>query len=591
MSQIIQSGPRGPQGVQGIQGIQGIQGETGPQGPNYPTRTKANIAAARNGVADGEFFIVGQFVYKRDDAAIGADSAAADLGEDGVVPGLIVTPFHYGSAGDGVTDDHGPLSKAIAHGRTTGKILDGQGQTFRIMSKLTEVPGLVAELSIDASSVVDSGAWVPIAGAYEAPQNLTADTRQGKRTFGATAHGYAVGDIVLVQSNLVFELGTNAQCAHWGRIAAVTADTFTTHEASLFNLLVADGATVRRLPKSARCRIEKLTMKGGPSCKNGLQALRFTDIEIVSMQAEGFEERGLLFIENYSPKLGRYNGIFADAPGLGYGIGSAGNGWPRYDLVNCIRHRHGLTFGASGVIPSVGGTFGDVLGTDYLSGAIDTHPATVGVTQTGRTVVQFSDDYASEDGIVWQGVGGSVFAEISGDISRHTVLLQPSHVDAAFDVPPSYRIEVSGGNAGDKGVAADLDGCGNIGTVEIVARVNAVNEPVYVDIGPISVEEINISGGGISSAGRGVRIICEATSDLGYLETKGRWQAALGECVYLLGQTDAGSRVTEWSFPSGKASGGTYGVRATNKVAAKIGVPFLSGSTGETIASGGATIT
>lgn len=495
-----------------------------------------------------------------------------------------VHPENFGAtAGSG--DNAAILDKVITWSRVNKVTLDGRGRTYPIATAMTAIPGTIRNLTIDASGLTATTAWRPVAAEYDAPQSLTANTVQDARVFNCTAHGYSVGDVVLVTSDKVFETSTSARCAHWGRITAVSANQFTTAEAALCNLMTADNAIVRKLPPQEAPANIDVRMIGGPNCGNGFFPIRFTDLE-VKLSGEGFANRNVLLQENYRPYVSYVFGERCDASGLGYVCGLAGNGWARVDLAIGLRSRHVIVTGASGTIPTVGGSVGDVTGNECLSAALDTHPATLGFVQTGKTVCDMSDQVTTEDGMVWQGVGGEFDVTFTGEpTTRHGVLVQPAFDATAFQTAPSYHIKARGINAGSAGVFLDLDGCGAIDTVECDAYGKSVSEFVYLDLGPVALETLIISGRGVSTTARCVRIICEATSDLGFVQQTGDWTAGASEAIYILGQTDAGSRTTEWAVSLCKSRGGTYGLRAANKVDAIVGAAFLSGTTAATLAS------
>ena len=497
--------------------------------------------------------------------------------------GGAVTPAQFGT---GQT----ALEAAITYARVNNVACDGLGATYTLSSAITAIPGQVRNMTIDASAVATATAWQPFGAAYEALKLLTVDTRQGKRLWNATAHGYAIGDTVLIQSTLVIETGTNSQAAHWGRISAVTTNTFTTHEAALCNFLTGNAASVRRLPKSAAVVMDNVKIIGGATCVNGFWPVRFTDLT-TDMAFENCKSRSLVIQECYAPYVRSNRASMSDAPGLGYGVALVGNGWARVDLAMGQRCRHTLTTGSAGVIPTVGGSVGDVIARESLAAGMDTHPATLGFRQTGKAVVDMSAELASEDAVVWQAIGGSINCEVMGDGNRNTVTIQPQHVAAAFDFPPIFSVTARSTGLNAKGVSVDFSACGAVKSCDVDYAGTSTGEAVYFDIGAIAVDSLRVSGAGTSTTGRAMRIICNASADLGYVEQSGNWQAAANEASYILCQTLAGSRTTQWSFGSGRSAGGAYGMRATNKVAAIVGATFLAGSTGPTFVSGGGAIT
>lgn len=544
--------------------------------------TRAQFVAAKLSLNNGSVVSADGLLYKY---ASGANSIPDLLG---FLPFSNPTVRHFG--GDTtVSDNAAEIELAINYCRTNGLTLDGEDLSFPITTAITAVPGKVRRMVIDASGLTATAAWQVTANAYEASKTLAADTLQNSRSFSVTGHSYSVGDVVLVTSDQVFESATSAQCAHWGKISRVIdADTFETHSPALCNLTTAQNAIVRRLPANAAAEVD-VKITGGANCKNGFWPIRFTDLR-VKMTGVNLAQRALTLQECYGVKVDEIDATDSDESGLGYGVNIAGCGQTYISFAKGLRCRHVITWGASGTIPCTGGTYGDVIDNESLGG-VDTHAACLGITQLGTTYCSPSDELAAQDATVWQAVGGTVNVQfIDGESSRHGVLVQPFFDSAAFQDAPSYNITATGLDAADRGVIFDVDSCGAINTMKVHAEGKSVNEVVFFDIGPIAVEHIEISGNGTSTSAGATRVVCQATSNLAFVSQSGKWAGA-DEVIDILGPTDAGSRTIEWAVSLAKASGGTYGLRAQNKVDAIVGAAFMSGGTAATVATGVATVT
>ena len=503
----------------------------------------------------------------------------------------VVTPFWFNAIGDGVADDTVPLRKAINFARERRLKLDGLGATYKITEMLTEIPYIVDNITIDASSVNDVAAWEAVAAAYETPKPLTADALQGSRLFNCTAHGYSVGDIVLILADNEFETNTHSLCGHWGVISAVTTDTFTTSEATLCNLETVNNAEVMRLPKSPKSDVN-IKMIGGPNCEIGFRGFRFTDLTMTFI-GENFNQRGLSLGECYAPHIKYVSNTNATASTTGYSFVGGGCGWIQLDKAVGHRTRHVATFGNTSGIPTIGATIGNVIGYECLSAPLDTHPGCLGVTQTGKTICDMSNEYVSEDGMVWQGVGGSFDVEfIGGKPERYGVLLQPFHVSSAFEIAPSYSFRAKGINTDDHGAVLALTGAGDVTDIELEVEGRCSTVFLLINLGATQkVESIRINGSGKSASSRAMQIQCNATTDLGFVSQQGNWVAGGNEASYILGSTDGATRRTKWSFSNGQSIGGTYGIRSSNKVDNISGAVFLDGSSGDTAVTGGGTVT
>lgn len=554
-----------------------------------PYATRATAIAALSGLS-ASITRVGWYNADRSTSWIVRKTGATDIADAaGWIPDGELVPEHFG-ADTGAANNYTALTAAIAYGRTSGRTLDGGWKNYALTTALTELPGTVRRLKIDASGLTATAAWQTIGGVYEAPQTLTGDTRQNERMFTLTAHGYSVGDVVLITSGLVFETATSTKCAHWGKIQAVTANTFTTYEATLCNLLTSNNAIVRRLPDGGRVDVE-VEITGGANCTRGFWPVRC--IEPV-MRGKGYDflDRAFSPAECYRPRL---TDIYAETSGtvvLGYGVSVAGCGWPLIDKVSSLRCRHTLTFGPTNTIPVLGPSFGDVIASQGLAGPLDVHPGVIAANQFGRTICDVSNELAAEDGFVFQGVGGS--AEVifrGGAPTRHGFLFQPSHVDAAFDIPPSWNFRIIGVNALDRAVSLALAASGAIESITIHVEGRGVVGGIYaVPPANVIIKHLALSGDVVSTAGRAMHIISNTAADLRLVTLTGRWLAGANESLYFQCGSTQPNR-TKALLSNVHSSGGTYGIRALNNVDVIVGPSYLAGSSAPTLAGGGATVT
>lgn len=504
-----------------------------------------------------------------------------------------ITPRAYGCWGDGSHDDHARLTIAISDARARGMILDGEGLTYRIGAPLTEIAGQVENLTIDASGITASIAWNMVGPDYEMVRSLTANALQGSRQLNATAHGYSVGDIILAQSDMVMETGTNSVCAHWAEVAATTTNTINLSHSLLCNLILANNARVQRLPRVDGVRLRNVAVIGSATCPGGIQMTRLVRPVVEGLRTRNCEVRGLSLVNCYMPRTADVIGDKCDRTGLGYAINVSGCGWADIGDTRGRRCRHVLTWGAGNAIPCVGGTYGNVIGNECLGSVFDTHPGAMNIWGMGSVIGDMTAEYAAQDAITMQAVGGSVRARITGTISRHLCLIQPFHNTAAFQTFPSVEADVEGDTTTGQGVSVDVLGSGGLRSASITVGGVHSGESVSVRVANGSViGSVSINGNATSGV-RGIVINQQASGQIGLVSLSGRFRTTNGGVVaaQVIGATDTGIPRTNINVAGLDASGGSYGLRVDNRADAKGTVSaFLVGITGPTFSSGGATI-
>ena len=556
--------------------------------PQFMTRAEAQAASLQTTTS---YIVVGGQIYQSDPAGAALTTAG---GLNWSPVGARVTARAYGCAGDGVRDDWSRLTAAIAETRRRGVILDCEGLTYRIGSQLTEIAGHVENLTLDATAVTADIAWDMVGPGLEVAKPLTANAYQGGRQLNITAHGYAVGDIVLARSDMILETATNSVCAHWAEVVAVTTNTITLSHSLLCNLLTANNARVQRLKPSAGTRLRNIRVLGSSTCPGGVQMTWLSQPEVDTFEAVGCEVRGLSLVQSFQPRAGNIRGIRCDRPGLGYALNVSGCGWAEIGDVFGRRCRHVQTWGAAATIPCVGGFFGAVIGAQCLGSAFDTHPGAISIWhRDGLVIADMSSEYAGQDAITSQGAGGSVRARITGQVGRHLCLIQPFHNAAAFQTFPTIEIDVSGDAPNGQGVSLDLQGSAGLrlASVQVVGTHNT--ESVFVRVANGSGIGSLVVGGEASSGARAIFINCQSTGQIASARLAGRFKTRAPSVVAanIVGPTDTATPRASVMVAGLDTSGGSYGLRADNRVDVKGGVAaFLAGATAATFTSAGATI-
>ena len=566
--------------------------------PLFTTRVSAQSATipawANQIMVDGQ-------VFQRDAGGVALTTAG---GAKWSPVGPRATLRAYGAAGNGTTNDHAAMTAAINDARARGIVLDGEGLTYRIGSQLTAIAGQVENLTIDASGLTADLAWDMVGPAYEASKPLTANALQGARQLNVTAHGYSVGDIILAQSDMILETGTNSVCAHWAEVVAVTANTITLSHALLCNLLTANNARVQRLPRSEGTRLRGVTIIGSATCPGGIQMARLTRPVVESLWTRNCEIRGLSLNQCYQPRTTFVSGEKSDRAGLGYAMNVSGCGWADIGETRGRRCRHVIAWGAAATdiaggtgakIPCVGGSFGSVIGSECMGSVFDTHPGAIAIWQRGGMVIgDMSAEYSAQDAITMQAAGGSIKAKITGQVSRHVCLIQPFHSAAAFQTFPSVEADVEGDTSTGQGVSVDIQGTGGLRSVRLAIYGSHSAESVSIKVANGAALGAVAVAGNATSGARAILVNQLASGQIGTLSLAGRFRTTEGAVVasQIIGPTDTGTPRTNISVTGLDVGGGTYGLRADNRVDVKgAAVAFLAGSTAATFTSGGATVT
>lgn len=566
--------------------------------PLFTTRVSAQSATipawANQIMVDGQ-------VFERDTGGVALTTAG---GAKWSPVGPRATLRAYGAAGNGTTNDHAPLTAAVNDARARGIILDGEGLTYRIGSQLAAIAGQVENITIDASGITADVAWNMVGPAYETAIPLTANALQGARQLNVTAHGYSVGDIILAQSDMLLETGTNSVCAHWAEVVAVTANTITLSHSLLCNLMTASNARVQRLPKTAGVRLRNVKVIGSATCPGGIQMARLTRPVVDSLETVNCEIRGLSLNQCYMPRTVDVSGKRCDRPGLGYAINVNGCGWAQIGTTRGRRCRHVIAWGAAAMnivdgtgakIPCVGGSFGSVIGAECVGSVFDTHPGAMNIWQReGMVIGDMSAEYTAQDAITMQSIGGSVRAKISGAVSRHVCLIQPFHNAAAFQTFPSAEADVEGDTSNGQGVSVDMQGTGGLRTVRLRVVGSHSAESVSVKVADGSVIGALTVDGAATSGARAILINQQASGQIGTMSLSGRFRTTNTGAVaaQIVGPTDTATPRTNVIVAGLDAAGGAYGLRVDNRADVKgAAVAFLAGSTAATFTSNGATVT
>lgn len=501
----------------------------------------------------------------------------------------------FGIAGDGTTDDTSAFIAAVSACRTLDIPLDGEGCTVLISAALTVVPGEVRNFTLDASGITATRAWTIDGPAFDSSVNLTANYAMTSRSFSATGHTFVVGEVVLVTSDLVLEAETNSLCAHWGEVTAVSGAAVTLSHAPLCVLNTADNALARRLPYSRPPVLKGVTVLCSSTCKNAIQLQRWIRPVVEDYESFNAEDRGLSILQCYQPRTGVVRGNHCDTPGLGYALNVNGCGWPEIGDTYGLECRHVVTYGVSGGVPTIGGTFGSVFGAQCTGSVLDTHPGVIDLYQRADGVI-FGDmitTEADQDAVTWQGAGGRFNCVIRGAVSRHICLIQPYHVLAALSRPRSVEAKIEGRTENGNGVFADIQSDAGFGLLRIDFNGRATSTGVLVSVSNGSaVEELEISGNVLSSGGRAVYINQNTSGGIQHVKITGRMRTSHTiDAVDIRGATDAGVARTQITFAHLFAAGGTYGLRVDNRADARgLAAAYLSGSSAASQTNGGGTI-
>lgn len=500
----------------------------------------------------------------------------------------------YGAVGDGASDDTPHISKAVKDARSRGMILNGEGLVYRITSQLKEIAGRVEGLTIDATAVTAPAAWEMVGAALDPAIPLTADAFQGGRQISVAAHNYAVGDVVLLRSDMLLETATNSVCAHWAEVVAVSAGTITLSHALLCNILMGNNARVQRLPRTDGVSLGGVRVIGSTSCPGGIQLSWLTEPVVDEATTEGCEIRGVSLVNCFVPRTGVVRGERCDRTGLGYALNISGCGWAEIGDTIGKRCRHVIAWGAANSVPCTGGSYASVIGAECTGSVFDTHPGAIGIWQRGGIVLgDMSPSASGQDAITMQAAGGSCRAKITGIGFRHVALVQTFHVAAAFSIFPSVELDVDGDTDGGQVASVDLVGTMGLRSIDVRARGTSSAEGVMVKVSDNSqIGRLTIDGS-LSGGARALLVNQYARGQIGTLSISGRLRTRNTGVVaaQVLGPTDAAAPRTNVVVAGLDAGGGTYGLRVDNRADAKgLAAAFLAGSVNQTFTSGGATI-
>lgn len=528
------------------------------------------------------------------------NALAAAMGRD---TGLIRaaagrTPLDYGAVGNGVTPDDAAILAALADSRDNGVRITGGGRSYALAAPLTHTGAFdMEDITLVAAPGFPTGAIYGlqfVGASFDAATSISAPIAQNDTTIQCPAHGYSRGDVVLIQSDDLFETITSSRRSYWTRVSSATADAFTTQHAAPFNL-PANNLRVQRLPSAGKARIGPNVRVIGPGTgsTSAIQILRHVEPEIGDgLFIDGHRARGVLFSQCYAPKSGRAIISNCDLDGYGTGMGVSGSGHSIIGDVEGHRCRHILSYGASSGIVANSGVFGSVLGSECLGAAFDTHPGAFDIRQTGRVIAEMSPELVggSEDGITLQGAGGSCFATISGPVPRHVLLVQYQHAAGLFSAPPDVVAEVAGRTNNGKLVSIALLS-GDVGAFRLRADgYGSTGSIIAALTGNANLGSLEVSGDmATAGASLGIRVTTAAGSSLGRMTFQGRSRAAGTDNLYIT--ADAAAPRMRLHITGSELSGAQRAVRLDGPIDGYQGANLLSGTSAASLLANGATLT
>lgn len=529
--------------------------------------------------------------------AAGASDAAIDRKATSAQRAAGLTFMDFGAAGNGSTPDDAAILAALAHSRDNGVKISGGGRTYLLSAPLVHSGAFdIDNATCVAAPGFPTGAIYAlqfVGASFDAAQAITAAIAQGDTTIQCPGHGYSRGDVVLIQSDDLFETITNSRRSYWTRVSSTTADSFTAQHAAPFNI-PANNLRAQRLPSAGKARVGPNVRVIGPGAgsTSAISIVRHVEPEIGDgLFIDGHRARGVLFSQCYAPKSGRVTVRNCDLDGFGTGMGVSGSGHSVIGDVEGHRCRHILSYGASSGIVANSGVYASVLGSECLGAAFDTHPGAFDIQQTGRTIAEMSSELVSgsEDGITLQGAGGSCFATIAGPVPRHVLLVQYQHVAGLFTAPPDVVVEVSGRTNNGKLVSIALSS-GNVGAFRMRADgYGSTGSIIAALTGNATLGSLEVSGDmATAGASLGIRITTAAGSSLGRMTFQGRSKAAGTDNLYIT--ADAGAPRMRLHITGSELSGAQRAVRLDGPIDGYQGANLLQGTSLATLMANGATL-
>lgn len=352
-------------------------------------------------------------------------SGVESIVEVGINPN-IKTPYLYGAAGNGTTNDAAALQSALT--AAAGGILDLMGATFRCDSALTGLGNTeIRNGSIDFSQgLATSAIGIAFEGTLGSADTSLAAVAHADRTLTVTSNtGYALNQNVLILTDDIWSTDSSEKRGQWAKIKSKGGSTVLNLYGSSYDVY----STGRKLYKPTlieNIHFNNVTMIGRGD-GYGQFGVRFRYAKNVTFQNCRFRHWAYSCVEFYASQdisiIGCEGAHGEDAIGASYGFGFY-DCCERFSVVDSRSEdqRHFVTIGGTQGVSRFGTVKGCVCRA-MTDSFLDAHPAAEFISFIGN--IGEHETAFDGDGIVYQGANGTITGNQIISANTAGILVQP----------------------------------------------------------------------------------------------------------------------------------------------------------------------
>jgi len=323
----------------------------------------------------------------------------------------IISFKDFGAVGNGSTDDATAVQAAITN--AGGRVIDGQGLTYKINTPLTGVTSntTIQNAVFDFSNMAVQPSvdrCISVTGTLATPVSLTADTLfESNIVTVASTSSFTADDLVFLKSTAVWDSATGTTYGQYARIKSVDTPTqLTLYSSVLIEFTTAAAATIGIVTPVQNVTFNNVKFIGANA--NGQNALYIQygeDCNVNNCLFEYFDYLAVGFFRCYNSTIDSTRMKFARQAGNAYGF-SIGGGCYGCSVTNSWGEdcRHTVTIGDNDGLNLFTRVENNTAVSNKDAG-FDSHSASIYTTFTGNMVEMSADRFltSNHDGIICQG--------------------------------------------------------------------------------------------------------------------------------------------------------------------------------------------
>lgn len=337
-----------------------------------------------------------------------------------------VNPRQFGATANPATDERDILQSFFAYPHA--RKFNGNGEVFRLDTAiaLPSRSGITVEdIEFDYSNGPALTTMMTMAGSISAATNLGGSVLARARTLSVSASaGVIAGDYLMLASNQAWDSTNNCIFSEMVKVNNVAGTVVTLDSPILYTYASGNSARVQRLLfiKDITFRNVRARGRGTTHNQTAFNLSFACDVKFDKCDFSGFENRAVQLTTCANVDFIASRFADTDRAGLGYGVAIiAGCHWIKVIGCKGERNRHGVTIGGTTFVNRYI-TVANCHFYGQTSAGVDCHP--------GGDYVDFLDNFIAcdqaggDDGIVHQGMNGTIARNTVTNPGRHGILVQ-----------------------------------------------------------------------------------------------------------------------------------------------------------------------